>query len=61
MGPAPDPATNPALFTSDLEDANKKLFLSIFCLLLFEKVQLHHFSKIKSCKEVTNSRNSGFS
>jgi hypothetical protein len=44
---------NPALFISDLEDANKKKFVKIFCLLLFEKVHLHHFSKIEIFKEVT--------
>ncbi len=39
-----------AIFVNDLQNANKKL--QFFCLLLF-KVHLHHFSKIKSKKEVT--------
>jgi hypothetical protein len=48
-----DPDLDPAIFVIDLQKANKKLFfLKFFCLLLFEGV-LHHFSKIKSPKEVT--------
>ncbi len=35
-------------------------FPKLFCLLLL-KVQLHHFSKIKSHKQSQNSRNQGFS
>ncbi len=41
---------------SNMQDGNKKLFflLSFFCLLsYFLKLHLHHFSKIKSHKEVT--------
>jgi hypothetical protein len=45
---------DPAIFVIDLQDANKKLF---FCLILFEGtftvLTVHHFSKIKSHKEVT--------
>jgi hypothetical protein len=44
-----DPDPDPAIFVIDLQDANKKL-LSAYYLL---KVHLHHFSKIKSQKEVT--------
>jgi hypothetical protein len=56
---------DPAVFVIDLQDANKKLILKkkFFYLLLFEgtfysfsallQVHLHHFSKIKSPKEVT--------
>jgi len=55
---------DPAIFVLDLRDANKKQFFSkFFCLLrYFLKVHLHHFSKIKSHKEVTKQyRNKGFS
>ena len=41
---------DPAIFVSDLQDVNKKLFF--FCLFPI-KVHLHNFSKIKSLKEVT--------
>jgi hypothetical protein len=53
---------DPAIFAIDLQDANKKKIFNnkFFCLLLFEgtftsfyKVNLHHFAKIKSPKEVT--------
>jgi hypothetical protein len=44
-----DADPDPAIFVSDLQDINKKIF---FCFLLFEGT-LHHFSKIKSNKEVT--------
>jgi hypothetical protein len=46
---------DPAVIVIDLQDANKKLILlkQFFCLLLFEGIHLHHFSKIKSPKEVT--------
>jgi hypothetical protein len=40
---------DPAIFVNDLQDAEKKLFIS-FCFL---KVNLHYFSKIKRHKEVT--------
>jgi hypothetical protein len=39
----PDQAPDPAIFVSDLQNANKKFF---FILVL------HHFLKIKSQKEV---------
>ncbi len=43
-----DPAPDPAIFFSDLQDGNKNLFSSkFFCLLLFHGIYLHHFSKIK--------------
>jgi hypothetical protein len=39
---------DPALFVSDLQDANKKLFFFFkFFAYYFLKVHLHHFSKIK--------------
>ncbi len=47
----PNPATDPAILVSDLQDGNKTLF---FCLLLIEgTAHLHHFLKIKSQKKVT--------
>ncbi len=53
---------DPAILVLDLQDANKKLFFSkFFCLLLFLKVNLHHFSKIKTIKESQNSGYQGFS
>jgi hypothetical protein len=56
-----DADKDPAVFVIDLQDANKKaIFKKNFCLLLL-KVYLHHFSKIKSPKEITNRRNQGFS
>jgi hypothetical protein len=48
-GSAPDPA----LFVSDLQDANKKQFFQNFCAYSFLKVHLHHSLKMKSHKEVT--------
>jgi hypothetical protein len=45
----PDADPDPAIFVSDLQDVNKKLFFAYYLL----KVHLHHFSKIKSHKEVT--------
>jgi hypothetical protein len=45
--PKADP--DPSVFINDLQDANKnKFFNKFFCVLL-----LHHFSKIKTQKEVT--------
>jgi hypothetical protein len=44
-----DPDADPALFVSDLQDAKKKNYAHSFL-----KVHLHHSSKIKSHKEVTN-------
>jgi hypothetical protein len=59
----PDADPDPSIFINGLQDSNKKL---IFCIKSFSayyslKVLLHHFSKIKSQKEVTNSKNQGFS
>jgi hypothetical protein len=44
---------DPAIFASDLQGVNKQLFfpLSFFAYYLLQL--LHHFSKIKSRKEVT--------
>jgi hypothetical protein len=41
--------------------AKNKIFNTIFSAYYFLKLQLHHFSKIKSQKESQNSRNQGFS
>jgi hypothetical protein len=45
-----DPDADPAIFITDLQDANKKL--KFFCLLFFEGT-FTSFLKIKSPKEVT--------
>jgi hypothetical protein len=45
-----DPDADPAIFVIDLKNANKKC-KKFFRLLLFDGI-LHHFSKIKSPKEV---------
>ncbi len=56
MDPDPDsdPDADPSIYIIDLQDANKKLMFKkkVFCILLFEGT-LHHFSKLKSQKEVT--------
>jgi hypothetical protein len=49
----PDSDADPAIFVIDLQDANKKLKKKNFSAHYFLKVHLHHFSKIKSQKEVT--------
>jgi hypothetical protein len=49
----PDVDPDPALFLTDLQDANKKLILKKCSAYYFLKVRLHHFSKIKSPREVT--------
>jgi hypothetical protein len=49
-----DPDPDPAIFVIDLQGANKKIiFFAKFSAYFFLKVHLHHFSKIKSKKEVT--------
>jgi hypothetical protein len=50
-----DPDPDPVIFLIDLQDVNKKLIclLERFFAYYFLKVPLHHFSKIKSQKEVT--------
>jgi hypothetical protein len=51
-----DPAPDPALFVSDLQDTiKKKFFSSSFLLLSFEDTfTVHHSLKIKSYNEVAN-------
>jgi hypothetical protein len=50
----PDSDPDPAVFVIDVQDANKKLILKKnFSAYYFLKVNSHHFSKIKSQKEVT--------
>jgi hypothetical protein len=52
---------DPAILVIVLQHASKKLiFNTIFSAYYFLKVQLHHFSKIKSQKESQNIRNQGF-
>jgi hypothetical protein len=54
-----DPDTDPVIFVSVLQVFQQKII--IFCLLLFElKVHLHHFSQIKSHKEVKKQLESMF-
>jgi hypothetical protein len=56
MDPDPDPDADPdpSIFIIDLQDANKNEFcFKSFSALYFLKVLLHHFSKIKSQKELT--------
>jgi hypothetical protein len=49
----PDPDPDPAVFVTDLQDVNQKKFLYNFFVYYFLTVDLHHFLKIKSRKEVT--------
>jgi len=45
---------DPAIFVTDLQDANKKLiFCKSFSAYYFLTLHLHQFSKIKSQKKVT--------
>jgi hypothetical protein len=54
MDPDPDAGPDPSIFIFDLQDANKKqIFFKNVPAYYFLKVLLHHFSKIKSQKEVT--------
>ncbi len=53
MDPDLDLDPDPAIFVIDLQVANKKLIFKKVICLYFLKVHLHHFSKIKSPKEVT--------
>jgi hypothetical protein len=55
-----DPDPDPAIFGIDLQDANKKLILKKVSAHYFLKVHLHHFSKIKSPKEITKQQESRF-
>ncbi len=53
---------DPPIFVIDLQEANKKTNLKkSFSAYYFLTVHLHHFSKIKSQKVVTHSRNQEFS
>jgi hypothetical protein len=50
----PDSDPDPAIFLIDLQHANKRLICKKgFSACYILKVHLHHFSKIKSSKEVT--------
>ena len=56
-----DPDPNPAIFVIDLQDTNKKLiWKKSFPAYYSLRVHLHHFSKIKSPKEVTKQQESRF-
>jgi hypothetical protein len=58
MDPDSDPDADPSIFIIDLQDANKKqICKKKFCFL---KVLTHHFSKVKSQKEVTKQWKSRF-
>ncbi len=57
----PDAYPDPAFFVSDLQDVNKIFsFLKSLFAYYFLRVHLHHFSKIKSHKEVTKQQESMF-
>jgi hypothetical protein len=51
----PDANPDPSIFIIDLQDANKNNFCC-FSAYYFLKVLLHHFSQIKSQKEVTKQK-----
>ena len=53
--PDPDVDPDPAIFVIDLQDTIKKLIFvkKSFFAHYFLKVHSHHFSKIKSPKEIT--------
>jgi hypothetical protein len=54
MDPDLDADPDPYIFIIDLQDANKKInFFLSFSAYYFLNVILHHFSKLKSQKEVT--------
>jgi hypothetical protein len=54
MGPGPNPAPDPALFSSvAFKTPTKNNFFLGFFAYYFLKVHLHHSSKIKSLKEFT--------
>jgi hypothetical protein len=49
----PDPDADPAIIVIDLQGTNQKIIKKIICYY-FLKEHLHHFSNIKSPKEVTD-------
>jgi hypothetical protein len=54
MDPDSNPDEDPSIFIIDLQDAKKKLIKKkVFSAYYFLKVLLHHFSRVKSQKEVT--------
>jgi hypothetical protein len=62
----PDPDADPALFVTDLQDANKKLiflnkFFCLFYYLLFEGTFTSFFKDKKVKKKSQSSRTQGFS
>ncbi len=60
--PDPDVDPDPFIFIIDLQNANNKLiYKKSFSACYFLKVLLHNFSRVKSQKDVTKSRNLSFS
>ncbi len=55
-----DPALDQALFISDPQDSNKKLYFSTFFAYYFLKVDLYHFSQTKSHKKTQTVEIKGF-
>jgi hypothetical protein len=49
----PDADPDPAIFVTDLQGRQEQKKISKFFANYFLKVHLHHFSKIKTHKEVT--------
>ncbi len=56
-----DPALDPAIFVSDLQDGNEHFFPKFFCLFLFFEATFTSFFNDKSHKGVRNGGNQGFS
>ncbi len=48
----PDPDSDPPILVLVLQEANKKIIIKSFSAYYFLNLHLHHFSKIKSQKEV---------
>jgi hypothetical protein len=48
MDPHPGAAPDPAIFVTDLQEANKKQFLNIFSAYYFWKVHLHKSQNIRN-------------
>ncbi len=51
----PDSDPDPTIFVIDIQGSNKTQFKKKFFCVLLMKLHLHHFSKIKSQKEVTKT------
>ncbi len=55
-----DPDADPSIFIIDLQDAKKANYLKSVSAYYFFKVLLHHFSQVKTKKEVTKQKKSRF-